>query len=673
MAVAKATIDLVGRDKASGVLSKVSRSLSGFQSKLQGIGSLAKRVLLFGGLGAAGPAGFAIKAASDLEETMNKFNVVFADQARAVESWSDDFSKAVGRSKNQIRTFVSQAQDLFVPLGFAADEATKLSKNVTKLAIDIASFDNRVDEDVFRDLQSALTGNGEAVKKFGIILNETTVKMAGFNQGLDPKKLTNQQKVMLRWQIITKGSAAAIGDATRSAGSFANQLKRLKAELTNAAAKVGMLMLPAATKAVKLFGKWAEKIGDWVVQNKTLIWTVIKWAGAILGTLIILPKLIGLIVGLGKILSFLAFTPLGHVIIGLALVAAAMILLIGDGETFGERMKSGFGIVVRAGDAMLGSFAGLRKGLSMIWSRIVDSLYTAWDELWGESLQYSVKNALRKVEIALSEFTGVAQKMWTDLSAGWTKVTGEAARGLVPAMLWVQNKLGQITDEQYEDALNYVEPVTDLDRESEAKEIVAKSDTSKTKIDAATKADTTKINASYLTDVTETRKERAAAIADRGILREARLQKDLAELDKMPKLSDTLKGLSKGLSKGLLGWFKGLLGKDKLDGSRYGATREAYEKLLDQQSYSESGGGDPFAGGGGGGSTKTKAGSAIEGLTDLYSRISKAAAGTDPNERTADAAERGAKAAEKQVIQLIALRKDNNAERGANNQGGRFT
>ena len=47
---------------------------------------------------------------------------------------------------------------------------------------------------MLRDLHAALTGSGEVMKKYGVLVNEAAAKQEVLNQGLDPKVATDQQK-----------------------------------------------------------------------------------------------------------------------------------------------------------------------------------------------------------------------------------------------------------------------------------------------------------------------------------------------------------------------------------------------------------------------------------------------------------------------------------------------
>ena len=69
----RAFVELYLKNQLARGLRTASRQLKAFSDGADRIG---RRLLAFGGAGVAG-FGLTIKAASDLEETMNKFNVVF--------------------------------------------------------------------------------------------------------------------------------------------------------------------------------------------------------------------------------------------------------------------------------------------------------------------------------------------------------------------------------------------------------------------------------------------------------------------------------------------------------------------------------------------------------------------------------------------------------------------
>lgn len=212
-----------------------------------------------------------IKAASDMQETMSKFDTVFGDRDSEAKEWGDNFAAQVGRSKQQIAQFLAGSQDLFVPLGFEPGAAETMSKQITELATDLASFNNMQDADTMRDLQAALTGSGEVMKKYGVIVSEAAVKQQMLDDGLDPKNATEQQKVMARLAIIMAGTTAAQGDATRTAGSFANRMKALRASVDDAAVAIGTSLLPVVTPLVDRIVAATNAVAKWIEGNQEAI------------------------------------------------------------------------------------------------------------------------------------------------------------------------------------------------------------------------------------------------------------------------------------------------------------------------------------------------------------------------------------------------------------------
>lgn len=217
-------------------------------------------------LAAAAPAATALFAksiseASKAQETMSKFEAVFGDQSKAVKAFAKDVARATNRSGTDIASYLAEFQDLFVPLGMTSDAAAEVSKTLTQLGIDMASFDNRNEADVMRDLQSAMTGSSEVMKKYGVIVNETAVKQRLLAQGLNPSAATEAQKAMARLTIIMEGTTDAQGDAERTAGSYANQMKGLQAAIKDVYIEIGTQLIPILTPAITSLAELARTFG----------------------------------------------------------------------------------------------------------------------------------------------------------------------------------------------------------------------------------------------------------------------------------------------------------------------------------------------------------------------------------------------------------------------------
>lgn len=196
---------------------------------------------------------------SDAFEMEGKFNVVFGEGAADARKALEDLGDEVGRSTFELEEMAASVQDTFVPMGFARDEAAKLSLGLTELAVDVGSFNNAQDVDVMRDFQSALVGNHETVRKYGIVITQATLDQELLTMGVEGgiKAATEQEKVQARLNVIYAGTTDAHGDAARTAGSFANQMRGLKATVSEAATALGLELLPYVTPILQMIGQLA--------------------------------------------------------------------------------------------------------------------------------------------------------------------------------------------------------------------------------------------------------------------------------------------------------------------------------------------------------------------------------------------------------------------------------
>ena len=208
----------------------------------------------------------------DIDELKSKSSAVFREFTSDVRAELQTFGDAVGRSTAELEGMASGVQDTFVPLGFARGEAAKLSTNLTKLAVDVASFNNASDTETMDLFKSALVGNHEAVRRFGIVITETELKQELLRMGI--KKNSNQvdaqTKVQARLNLILAGTTDAQGDATRTAGSFANRQRALRAELSEVGDELGLTLQPALAGVVDFLIDATKSTRDFLTQLQIL-------------------------------------------------------------------------------------------------------------------------------------------------------------------------------------------------------------------------------------------------------------------------------------------------------------------------------------------------------------------------------------------------------------------
>jgi hypothetical protein len=204
-----------------------------------------------------------ILAAADAEEIRNKYEAVFKDMSVRSEQWAESFSLTVGRSTIETLQYLSTFQDTFVPLGFDRAGAAILSQQLTELAVDMASFNNENDTDAIASLQSALVGNHETMRRYGVIITQTTLDQELMNMGISKgvHGASEQEKVMARLNIIMNSTADAQGDAARTASSFANQTRALKGNIADMMAEAGNGAMQELSDTMVDFNEWGTSGG----------------------------------------------------------------------------------------------------------------------------------------------------------------------------------------------------------------------------------------------------------------------------------------------------------------------------------------------------------------------------------------------------------------------------
>lgn len=271
-------------------MNRVIGVMGNVKMRMERVSQTARNMLLLTG----GGIGAVLKVASDLEETTSKFDAVFKSQADAARDFVDEQARVLNRSNVDLLRYMATLQDTFVPFGFARDRALEMSKAVTKLGIDLASFNNLADDDVIHNLTSALVGNHEAVRRFGVVITQATLNQQLFNMGIrgGAKEATEQEKVLARMQLVLDSTKDAQGDAERTSQSFANQLKGLRADIINLSAALGNALIPTVKNYIASIRQGVPSLTEWIKQNQENIVWYAKLGVAILALLFVLPRLV---------------------------------------------------------------------------------------------------------------------------------------------------------------------------------------------------------------------------------------------------------------------------------------------------------------------------------------------------------------------------------------------
>lgn len=207
-----------------------------------------------------------VEVASSIEEMQNKFDVVFGYMRNEVDKWAQEYSDAIGRNKNDIKTYLADQQNLLVGFGMTRQAGAEMAEQMTSLALDLASFGNMDETASVNAMTKAVMGESEAAKTLGAVLNDSTRAQAMATLGLKGTydKLDQLTKMQVNYQAILQQSPDAIGDCQRSLDSYESTKKRYIAKLKEIKTIVGQFFLPTYQKILSIGAKGLTMIRDWL-------------------------------------------------------------------------------------------------------------------------------------------------------------------------------------------------------------------------------------------------------------------------------------------------------------------------------------------------------------------------------------------------------------------------
>jgi hypothetical protein len=406
------TLDALGDDFDRG-LDAAEKRLEGFESTVESVGRAAAVAF---GAGAIAVGSF-IHAASDAKEQLNVIQAAFGDELTPeIIRWADITADAVGRSKQQILDFAGSTQAILSPMMGSADAAAEMSQNISQLAVDMGSFFNVADSDALQALKAGLIGESEPMKRFGVVMLESSLNAFALAQGLGKttREMTEAEKVALRYAFIMEKTANAQGDAAKTADGFANVSKRITGQMTDLAVQFGEALLPAAEKAAGMLSNLLEIVSDLSPETKKFAAEALAAstgvAGLGAGAALVVPR----VMKMGSAFSKIAPKMLGallpivpHILLIGAALAGAMVVV----GAFADIWEKDLG-------GMRTSLQKAGKWITSTWSDVVGFL--------GESFDWWVDTVKTQIGLIVAAFEGMKSLMSGEgFGAGFQRGTDE--------------------------------------------------------------------------------------------------------------------------------------------------------------------------------------------------------------------------------------------------------
>lgn len=206
----------------------------------------------------------AVKAASNMQESMSKVNVIFGASSLKIDAFAKTAARSIGMSRQSVMDAAGTFGIFGKSAGLTGDALSDFSNKFTTLAADLASFNNTTPEDAIQAIGSALRGEYEPIRRYGVLLNEATLKQEAMRLGIfkGSGALTAQQKILAAQSAIFQQTDDAQGDYNRTSDSLANTQKQLKARFEDLQVSVGQKLLPVMQDLLGVMtdtAKWADE------------------------------------------------------------------------------------------------------------------------------------------------------------------------------------------------------------------------------------------------------------------------------------------------------------------------------------------------------------------------------------------------------------------------------
>ena len=238
-----------------------------FNRQMAGIQGLAKKA------GAALAAAFAVKKiidfgksaielGSDLTEVQNVVDVTFPKMSKQIDAFAKNAALSFGLSETMAKKFTGTFGAMAKAFGFSEGAAYDMSTTLTGLAGDVASFYNLSQDEAYTKLKSVFTGETETLKDLGIVMTQNALDAYAMANGYGKvtAKMSEAEKVALRYQFVQDQLALATGDFSRTSDQWANQVRILTLQFDSLKATIGQGLINVLTPVIQVINTIIGKL-----------------------------------------------------------------------------------------------------------------------------------------------------------------------------------------------------------------------------------------------------------------------------------------------------------------------------------------------------------------------------------------------------------------------------
>lgn len=231
--------------EAPNVIDKVSKAFNRLDfTKLVNLWRTVRRIT-------SGLVG-AVENAAGYEESLNLYTMALGKYASQASAWSDIITTKLKLDPSQLMQYTGAFYNLVKGMNVASDDAYIMSKNLTQLTYDMASYLNISNEAAQAKIQSAMAGQSRAVATVGVATQVASLQELAYSMNIKKKvaNMTQAEKTYLRYIQLMKSTEQMQGDLGRTMITPANAIRTLKNQVNLLGRAIGQVLTPVIMKAI---------------------------------------------------------------------------------------------------------------------------------------------------------------------------------------------------------------------------------------------------------------------------------------------------------------------------------------------------------------------------------------------------------------------------------------
>lgn len=241
------------KEQMTKALNQLAGEVNGLKKQTEnatsGMGSVFKKLAgVIAGAGIGKAIQMSLSVGMEAIETASLFTTTLgSEMATEVNEWTMRVSSALGLSNTELQKNIGVMYSIASAMGVSSSNSIKMSKGLTMLAQDLASFHNLSPDEAFNKLRSAMVGVTKPLNDLGYKIDADYVKQVAYKKGIAEvgAELTDEQLTLARYEAILERTSAAQGDLGNTLESPANQTRVFKNNIQELWLALSRFLIPA--------------------------------------------------------------------------------------------------------------------------------------------------------------------------------------------------------------------------------------------------------------------------------------------------------------------------------------------------------------------------------------------------------------------------------------------